>query len=50
MQINYLPAEAAGGVVESEDSTVTLYTKQSYAHKCCFTRCDMQDEMTSKMF
>ncbi len=50
MQINYLPAGVAGGVVESEVSTVTLYTKQSYAHKRCFIRCYMQNEITSKMF
>ncbi len=33
MQINYLPAAAGAG--ETEVSTVTLYTKQSSAHKYC---------------
>ncbi len=50
MQINSLPA--GGAVGESEVSTVTLYTKQSSAHKRCFIRHYMQDEMkmTSKIF
>ncbi len=49
MQINSLPA--GGAVGEREVSTVTLYTKQSSAHKCCFVRHHMQDEMkmTSKI-
>ncbi len=33
MQINYLPA--GGAVVAGEVSPVTLYTKQSSAHKRC---------------
>ncbi len=41
MRINYLPA--GGAVGESEVSTVTLYTKQSSAHKPCFIRHYMQD-------
>ncbi len=45
MQINSLPAGGAVVVVESEVSTVTLYTKQSSAHKRCFIRPYMQDEM-----
>ncbi len=40
MQINSLPAGGAVVVVESEDSPVTLYTKQSSAHKHCFNRQD----------
>ncbi len=43
MQINSLPA--GGAVGESEVSRVTLYTKQSSAHKRCFIRHYMQDEM-----
>ncbi len=52
MQINYLPAGGAVVVVESEVSPVTLYTKQSSAHKRCFIRHYMQDEMkmASKIF
>ncbi len=45
MQIHSLPAGGAVGVVESEVSPVTLYTKQSSAHKRCFIRHYMQDEM-----
>ncbi len=45
MEINSLPAGDAVVVVESEVSPVTLYTKQSSAHKCCFIRHYMQDEM-----
>ncbi len=45
MQINSLPAGGAVGVVEIEVSPVTLYTKQSSAHKRCFIRHYMQDEM-----
>ncbi len=50
MQINSLPA--GGAVGEREVSTVTLYTKQSSAHKRCFIRHYMHDEMkmTSKIF
>ncbi len=42
----------AVGAGELEVSPVTLYTKQSSAHKCCFIRDDMQDEMkmTSNIF
>ncbi len=43
LQINYLPAGDA--VVASEVSMVTLYTKQSSAHKHCFIRHYMQDEI-----
>ncbi len=52
MQMNYLPAGGAVGVVEIEVSPVTLYTKQRSAHKRCFIRHYMQDEMkiTSKIF
>ncbi len=42
MQIHSLPA--GGAVGESEVSTVTLYTKQSSAHKRCFIRHYIQDE------
>ncbi len=42
MQINYLPAGGAVGVVENWGFSVTLYTKQSSAHKRCF-RHYMQD-------
>ncbi len=45
MQINSLPAGAAVGMVEIDISSVTLYTKQRSAHKCCFIRHYMQDEM-----
>ncbi len=52
MQIHSLPAGGAVGVVESKVSPVTLYTKQSSAHKRCFIRHYMQDEMklTTKIF
>ncbi len=52
MQIHSLPAGGAFGAVEIEVSPVTLYTKQSYAHKRCFIRYYMQDEMkmASKIF
>ncbi len=52
MQIQYLPAGGAVEVVEIEVSPVTLYTKQSSAHKHCFIRHYMQDKikMTSKIF
>ncbi len=52
MQINSLPAGGAVGAGESEISPVTLYIKQSSAHKRCFIRHYMQDEMkmTSKIF
>ncbi len=52
MQINYLPAGDAVVMVEIEVSPVTLYTKQSSAHKRCFIRHYLQDEMkmTSKTF
>ncbi len=52
VQINSLPAGGAVGAVESKLSPVTLYTKQSSAHKRCFIRHYMQDEMkmTSKIF
>ncbi len=48
MQIHSLPA---GGDCR-EVSPVTLYTKQRSAHKCCFIRHYMQDDMkmTSKIF
>ncbi len=45
MQINSLPAGGAVGAGELGVSPVTLYTKQSYAHKRCFTRHHIQDEM-----
>ncbi len=45
MQINSLPAGGAVVVVEIEVSPVTLYTNQSSAHKHCFIRHYMQDEM-----
>ncbi len=45
MQINYLPAGGAVGAGESEVSTVTLYTQQSPAHKRCFIRHHIQDEI-----
>ncbi len=38
MQINSLPAGGAVGAGEIEVSPVTLYTKQSSAHKRCFIR------------
>ncbi len=41
VKMNYLEALIA----ETEVSPVTLYTKQSSAHKCCFIRHYMQDEM-----
>ncbi len=52
MQINSLPAGGTVGAVEIEVSLVTLYTKQSSAHKHCFIRHYMQDEMkmTSNIF
>ncbi len=52
MQIHSQPAGGTVGVVESKVSPVTLYTEQSSAHKCCFIRHYMQDEMkiTSKIF
>ncbi len=52
MQMNYLPAGGAVGAGELEVSTVTLYTKQRSAHKRCFIRHYMQDEMkiTSNIF
>ncbi len=52
MQINSLPAGGAVGAGEIEVSPVTLYTKQSSAHKHCFIRHYMQDEikMTSIIF
>ncbi len=43
MQINYLPAGGAVVVLEIEVSLVTLYTKQSSAHKRCFIRHYMHD-------
>ncbi len=45
MQINSLPAGGAVGAGEFEVSPVTLYTKQRSAHKHCFIRHYMQDEM-----
>ncbi len=45
MQMNHLPAGGAVGEGELEVSPVTLYTKQSSAHKHCFIRHYMQDEM-----
>ncbi len=50
--MNYLPA---GGTVVAgvlRVYPVTLYTKQSFAHKRCFIRQYMQDEIkiTSKLF
>ncbi len=52
MQMNSLPARGAVVVVEIEVSPVTLYTKQSSAHKRCFIRHYMQDEIkiTSNIF
>ncbi len=52
MQMNSLPAGGAVGAGELEVSPVTLYTKQSSAHKRCFIRHYMEDEMkmTSKSF
>ncbi len=52
MQTHSLPAGGAVVAGELEVSTVTLYTKQSSAHKLCFIRHYMQDEMkmTSKIF
>ncbi len=52
MQINSLPAGGAVGAGELEVSPVTLYTMQNSAHKRCFIRHYMQDEMkiTSKIF
>ncbi len=52
MQMNYLPAGGAVEAGELEVSPVTLYTKQSSAHKRCFIRHYMQDEMkmTSNFF
>ncbi len=43
MQMNYLPVGGAVGAGESEVSPVTLYTKQSSAHKRCFISHYMQD-------
>ncbi len=45
LQINSLPTGGAVGVWESEVSPVTLYTKQSSAHKRCFIRYYKQYEM-----
>ncbi len=45
MQINSLPAGGADGAGEIEVSPVRLYTKQRSAHKRCFIRHYMQDEM-----
>ncbi len=49
MQMNYLPAGGTGrdrsGAGEIEVSPITLYTKQSSTHKCCFIRHYMQYEM-----
>ncbi len=45
MQMNYLSAGGAVGAGELEVSPVTLYTKQSSAHKRCFIRHYMQDEI-----
>ncbi len=52
MQIHYLTAGGAVVAGELEVSPVTLYTKQSSAHKRCFIRDYMQDEikMTSNIF
>ncbi len=52
VQINYLPAGGTVGAGEIEVSPVTLYTKQSSAHNCCFIRHYMQDDMkmTSTIF
>ncbi len=52
MQINSLSAGGAVGVGEIKVPPVTLYTKQRSAHKRCFIRHYMQDEMkmTSKIF
>ncbi len=52
MQMNYLPAGGGVGAGELEVSPVTLYTKQSSAHKHCFIKHYMHDEMkmTSKIF
>ncbi len=50
MQIYSLPAEAAVGAGELEVSPVTLYTKQSSAHKRCFIRHYMQDESKIQNF
>ncbi len=47
MKINYMPAGGAVRV-ESGVSMATLYTNQSSAHKCCFIRHYMQDEMKIK--
>ncbi len=51
MQINYLPAGGAVGAGELEVSTVMPFTKKNSAHKRCFIRHYMQDEMkmTSKI-
>jgi len=38
MQMNYQPAGAADGAGKIEVSPVTLYTKQSSAHKRCFNQ------------
>ncbi len=45
MQINSVSAGGAVGAAEIEVSPVTLYTKQSSAHKRCFIRHYIQDEM-----
>ncbi len=52
MQLNYLPAGRAAGAGEIEVCPETLYTKQSSAHKRCFIRHYILDEMkmTSKIF
>ncbi len=52
MQIHNLTAGGAVVAGELEVSPVTLYTKQSSAHKRCFIRDYMQDEikMTSNIF